>query len=162
MIQRKANTRQWVGDLVLSGLTGLELGGGEVGFALGAQYRSDGYARTYGATNNLDVYPCAGSILNPAATCNPQTGPIGFLGSNRNVDVSERRLGAVRRAAGADHRADPGAAFGALRGLRRDRRLDLRSAGADPHRADRLAGAARRGGDHVPRAAAAEPLIRTS
>lgn len=89
VIQRKANTGQWVGDLVLSGLTGLELGGGEIGFAVGAQYRNDSYARTYGATNNLDVYPCAGSILDPAATCMPETGPIGFLGSNRNVDVSE-------------------------------------------------------------------------
>jgi iron complex outermembrane receptor protein len=89
VIQRKANTSQWVGDLTLSGSTGLELGGGEVGFALGAQYRYDSYARTYGDTNNLDVYPCAGSILNAAATCNPQTGPIGFLGSNRNVDVNE-------------------------------------------------------------------------
>jgi iron complex outermembrane recepter protein len=89
VIQRKANTSQWVGDLTLSGLTGLELGGGEVSFAVGGQYRYDSYARTYGDTNNLDVYPCAGSILNSAATCNPQTGPIGFLGSNRNVDVNE-------------------------------------------------------------------------
>ncbi|HEY6816627.1 MAG TPA: TonB-dependent receptor [Croceibacterium sp.] len=89
VIQRKANTRQWVGDLVLSGLTGLDLGAGAVGFAVGAQYRHDSYARTYGDTNNLDVYPCAGSILNPAATCMPETGPIGFLGSNRDVDVSE-------------------------------------------------------------------------
>lgn len=88
IIQRKANTRQWVGDLVISGDSGVSLPGGEIGFALGAQYRRDGYARTYGATNNLDAYPCAGSILNPAATCNPETGPIGFLGSNRNVDVT--------------------------------------------------------------------------
>jgi iron complex outermembrane receptor protein len=89
VIQRKANTRQWVGDLVLSGSTGLDLGGGDVGFAVGAQYRDDRYARFYGATNNLDAYPCAGSILDPAAACNPETGPIGFLGSNRNVDVGE-------------------------------------------------------------------------
>ncbi len=89
IIQRKANTRQWVGEVVLSGLTGIDLGGGEVSFALGAQYRHDRYARTYGATNNLDAFPCAGSILDPAASCTPETGPIGFLGSNRNVDVSE-------------------------------------------------------------------------
>jgi iron complex outermembrane receptor protein len=88
IIQRKANTRQWVGDVVLSGKSGVALPGGEVGFAVGAQYRRDGYARTYGATNNLDAYPCAGSILDPAATCMPETGPIGFLGSNRNVDVT--------------------------------------------------------------------------
>jgi len=87
IIQRKANTRLFVADAVLSGETGVSLPGGEVNFALGAQYRRDGYKRVYGDTNNLDVYPCAGSILNPAATCNPQTGPIGFLGSNHNVDV---------------------------------------------------------------------------
>jgi len=87
VIQRKANTRLWVGDVVLSGETGISLPGGEAEFALGAQYRRDYYARVYGATNNLDVFPCAGSILDPAATCNPQTGPIGFLGSNRDVDV---------------------------------------------------------------------------
>ena len=88
IIQRRAVTSQWVGDVVLSGLSGLELGGGEIGFALGAQYRRDDYARTYGATNNLDVFPCPGSMLNPQATCNPEVGPIGFLGSNRDVDVS--------------------------------------------------------------------------
>src|SRR3990170_2071657 len=88
IIQRRANTRQWVGDVVLSGDSGVSLPGGEIGFAIGAQYRRDGYARTYGATNNLDAYPCAGSILNPAATCSPETGPIGFLGSNPNGDVT--------------------------------------------------------------------------
>lgn len=87
VIQRKANTRQWVGDVVLSGKTGVTLPGGAIGFAVGAQFRRDEYARRYGATNNLDAYPCAGSILNPAATCMPETGPIGFLGSNRDVDV---------------------------------------------------------------------------
>src|SRR5690606_18821853 len=88
IIQRRANTRQWVGDLVLSGLSGVELPGGEIGFALGAQYRRDGYARTYGASNNLDAFPCPGSVLTSAATCNPETGPIGFLGSNRDVSVT--------------------------------------------------------------------------
>jgi iron complex outermembrane receptor protein len=88
VIQRQANTRQWVGDLVLSGGTGLQLGGGELSFALGGQYRHDRYARIYGATNNLASYPCAGSILDSAALCSPETGPIGFLGSNRDVDVA--------------------------------------------------------------------------
>lgn len=88
IIQRRAKTAQWVGDVVLSGLTGIELPGGEIGFAFGAQYRRDAYARSYGATNNLDAFPCPGSMLDPAAACNPETGPIGFLGSNRDVDVS--------------------------------------------------------------------------
>lgn len=88
VINRRANTRQWVGDVVISGPTGVALPGGDVTFAVGAQYRRDGYVRKYGATNNLDRYPCASSILDPAATCTPQTGPIGFLGSNHDVDVT--------------------------------------------------------------------------
>lgn len=87
IIQRRANTRQWVGDVVLSGRSGISLPGGEIGFALGAQYRHDRYARRYGATNNLAAYPCPGSVLNPNATCEPETGPIGFLGSNYDVSV---------------------------------------------------------------------------
>ncbi|WP_160738221.1 TonB-dependent receptor plug domain-containing protein [Altericroceibacterium indicum] len=87
VIERGANTRQWVGDMVLSGATGLTLPGGDVQFALGGQYRNNRYARSYGATNNLDVYPCPGSVLVANATCDTEVGPIGFLGSNRNVSV---------------------------------------------------------------------------
>ncbi|OJU60246.1 MAG: hypothetical protein BGO08_02185 [Altererythrobacter sp. 66-12] len=88
VMHRQANTSLWVADLVASGLTGLELPGGEVGFAVGAQYRRDGYRRTYSAANNLDVYPCPGSVLDPAATCDPEVGAVGFLGANRDVQVS--------------------------------------------------------------------------
>ena len=79
-----ANTRQVVADLVLSGQTGLTLPGGEIGFALGGQYRKNFYDRRYDATSNLAVNPCPGTPLNPAATCNPLTGAQGFLGTNFN------------------------------------------------------------------------------
>ncbi len=88
VINRRANTRQWVGDALLSGGTGLRLPGGEARFAVGGQYRRDAYARSYGATNNLATFPCPGSVLDPAATCTPQVGPIGFLGSNRDAAVT--------------------------------------------------------------------------
>lgn len=88
VISRGANTRQWVGDLLLSGGTGVQLPGGETRFAVGAQFRHDAYSRSYGATNNLANYPCPGSVLDPAATCSPQVGPIGFLGSNRDASVA--------------------------------------------------------------------------
>lgn len=87
VINRRANTSQWVADVVLSGGSGLQLPGGEAKFALGAQYRRDSYERLYSDNNNLDVYPCPGSILDANATCAQQTGPIGFLGSNHNVAV---------------------------------------------------------------------------
>lgn len=80
----QAFTRQTVGEAVISGRTGISLPGGEVGFALGAQYRKNSYRRSYNAVSNLDTYPCPGSPLNPAATCTQQTGALGFLGTNRN------------------------------------------------------------------------------
>ncbi|MFC4254924.1 TonB-dependent receptor [Altererythrobacter xixiisoli] len=86
---RTANTRQMVGDLVLSGRSGIQLPGGEVSFALGGQFRHDRYARTYEGGNNLDLFPCPGSVLNPDASCNPETGALGFIGSNRNVAVAQ-------------------------------------------------------------------------
>lgn len=87
-LRTNAVTTQWVGDLVLSGKTGFTLPGGEVGFAVGAQYRKNGYIRRYSAISNLDFTPCPGTPLNPAATCNPQTGAAGFLGTNRNGRTS--------------------------------------------------------------------------
>ncbi len=75
-------TRLFVGDIVLSGQSGIELPGGALSFALGGQYRSDSFQVRQAADNNLAVNPCPGTPLNPAATCNPQTGALGFLGTN--------------------------------------------------------------------------------
>ena len=72
--------------MVLSGQTGINLPGGEIGFAIGGQYRKNTYQRRYNDVSNLDVYPCPGTPLNPAATCAQQTGALGFLGTNRNGD----------------------------------------------------------------------------
>ena len=85
---RTARTRQLVGDLVLSGGTGVRLPGGEARMAVGAQYRHDAFARTFAGGASLDLYPCPGSVLDPAATCSPQTGALGFIGAGHDVDVS--------------------------------------------------------------------------
>jgi iron complex outermembrane receptor protein len=82
----QAFTTQLVFDAVISGQTGLTLPGGEVGFAIGGQYRRNTYSRRYSDVNNLAVNPCPGTPLNPAATCSPQTGAQGFLGTNFNGD----------------------------------------------------------------------------
>jgi iron complex outermembrane receptor protein len=86
--ERTARTRQLAGDLVLAGESGVRLPGGPIGFALGAQYRRDSYARGYQGGNDLGAYPCPGSVLDPSATCNPQPGALGFIGAGRDVDVS--------------------------------------------------------------------------
>ena len=82
------NTRLLVGDLVLSGKTGIRLPGGDLAFAIGAQYRRNDYSVRYNAVSNLAQNPCPGTPLNPNATCTPQTGALGFLGTNRNNSVS--------------------------------------------------------------------------
>ncbi len=81
-------TRLFVGDIVLSGKTGIELPGGPLAFAIGGQYRNDSYKIRFAADSNLAVNPCPGTPLNPAAICAQQTGALGFLGTNRNRAIS--------------------------------------------------------------------------
>jgi iron complex outermembrane receptor protein len=81
-------TRLLVGDLVLSGKTGLRLPGGALSFAIGGQYRRNDYSVLYNNDSNIAVNPCPGSPLNPAATCTQQTGALGFLGTNANLSTS--------------------------------------------------------------------------
>ncbi|RPF70878.1 TonB-dependent receptor domain-containing protein [Aurantiacibacter spongiae] len=86
---RTANTRQWVADLVLTGGTGLVLPGGEVDFAIGGQFRRDSHVRTYEGGNNLDLYPCPGSVLDPQERCDPEPGALGFIGAGRDFAVDQ-------------------------------------------------------------------------
>ncbi|QDM39637.1 TonB-dependent receptor [Altererythrobacter sp. TH136] len=79
----RAVTRLFVADAVLSGQSGISLPGGEIGFAIGAQYRKNWYSSDYNAVSNLDFFPCPGSPLDPNAVCAQQTGALGFLGTNR-------------------------------------------------------------------------------
>jgi iron complex outermembrane receptor protein len=87
-IESRTRTDLWVADLVLSGQTGFSLPGGEVGFAVGGQYRNNTYSIVYSPINNLASNPCPGTPLNPAATCTSQTGALGFLGTNLDRRVS--------------------------------------------------------------------------
>jgi iron complex outermembrane receptor protein len=83
-------------DAVVSGTTGLQLGGGDLAWALGGQFRQDEFEAKYSALNNFAVVPCPNAvstgIVGPSA-CTPEqiaapTGPQLFLGgaSNRDLD----------------------------------------------------------------------------
>ncbi|WP_347303473.1 TonB-dependent receptor [Croceibacterium sp. TMG7-5b_MA50] len=87
---RVANTQAFVADVMLAGSAGIALPGGEVEFAAGAQFRRDRYARRYTGGNSLDLYPCPGSVLDPAATCAVETGALGFIGSNRDIAAADK------------------------------------------------------------------------
>ncbi len=82
------DTKLLVGDLVVSGKSGISLPGGEIGFAVGAQYRKNLYSVVYNNDSNLANNPCPGSPLNSGAICSPQTGALGFLGTNANSSTS--------------------------------------------------------------------------
>lgn len=76
-------TEQFVGDAYISGRTGLRLwADDDIGFAIGGQFRKNTFQRRLSADANIAVNPCPGTPLNPAATCNPTTGALGFLGTN--------------------------------------------------------------------------------
>jgi iron complex outermembrane receptor protein len=84
----KLRTQQFVGDVVLSGRSGIRLWADrDIGFAIGGQYRKNTFQRKLNADANLAFNPCPGTPLNPAATCNPQTGALGFLGTNADQDA---------------------------------------------------------------------------
>jgi iron complex outermembrane receptor protein len=89
-------------DAVLSGTTGINLGGGAIGWAAGAQYREDTYEATYSDLNNFAITPCVNSvstgIVGPSA-CTPAqlaapTGALLFLGGAANRDL-DRDVSAV-------------------------------------------------------------------
>lgn len=85
----RLRTQQFVGDVVLSGRSGIRLfGDQDIGFAIGGQYRKNTFQRRLNNDANIAVNPCPGTPLNPNATCNPRTGALGFLGTNPEQDAS--------------------------------------------------------------------------
>ena len=89
-------------DAVLTGNTGIDLPGGALAWAAGAQYREDTFEATYSDLNNFAVTPCVNSvstgIVGPSA-CTPAqlaapTGALLFLGGAADRDL-DRDVSAV-------------------------------------------------------------------
>ncbi len=70
-----------VADAVLSGESSIQLPGGAVAWAVGAQYRYTQEVRKYGALFNSDENPCP-----DRASCADESGPLQFFGSNTDRD----------------------------------------------------------------------------
>ncbi|MEO7690654.1 MAG: TonB-dependent receptor [Sphingomonas sp.] len=91
-------TNLFVGEASVSGKTGITLPGGEVQFGVGAQYRRDSYAVTYGNNNNIAINPCRETpVTGNVGPCRPNTvggvnppatGALAFLGTNANAKAS--------------------------------------------------------------------------
>ena len=82
---------QFVLDLVLSGDTGFALGGGNVAFAVGFQYRDTNFnSRPINDESNLDVNPCfIEGDRSCVGTTTDGVGPFIFLGGSRPVDLDQ-------------------------------------------------------------------------
>ncbi|RDC59173.1 Vitamin B12 transporter BtuB [Alteripontixanthobacter maritimus] len=82
---------QYIFDAVVSGPTGIELGGGPLAFAVGAQYRKNEFdTRPINRESNLDVNPCfIEGDISCVGTATEGSGPFIFLGGNRPFNVSQ-------------------------------------------------------------------------
>jgi iron complex outermembrane recepter protein len=82
---------QTVIDALISGGTGIELGGGEVKFGIGAQYRSSFFKSRPRddeglGLNDRNISPCA---IPGTFNCAVQTGPYVFLGQSQLTSVGQ-------------------------------------------------------------------------
>ncbi|WP_448581582.1 TonB-dependent receptor domain-containing protein [Thermaurantiacus sp.] len=84
---RLAN-RLLVGEAIASGRTPLALPGGPVSYALGVQYRNYQGRFRYGPFNDINAFPCAGSLDFGDRSCAVRTGLFGFLAPNADNDAS--------------------------------------------------------------------------
>jgi len=78
----------WVIDGLFSGKTGITLAGGDVAWALGAQYRKDSYTASYNELSDLNRTPCIDTPVNGSTTCTVRNGPFMFLGGGTPSDIT--------------------------------------------------------------------------
>lgn len=84
----EARTQLAVFDVVLDGELGWMLGGGPVGWALGAQYRFDAYDLDPSDNTDLSVTPCPDPLDTPGVgACTNATGPYAFLAGTFPADI---------------------------------------------------------------------------
>ena len=88
----RSTAKLFVGDLVFNGETPIELPGGKVAWALGAQYRNNNFQVELSDINNLAINPCIDTPDFGVTSCAIPTGATGFLGgayeSNLQTDQS--------------------------------------------------------------------------
>ena len=91
----KTRTRLFVADAVFSGQTGIDIGGGPIGYAIGGQYRKDFIRRDVSDLTNVDLFPCVETELTGNRNCPGRVnGVFSFFGPLNNYDLS-RDVGAA-------------------------------------------------------------------
>lgn len=86
--ERRRKSALFVIDAVFDGELDWELGGGNVGWALGGQYRRDRYETIESGFYNTDLNPCLTTPDFNVTNCAAQTGPFSFVGTARPTSIS--------------------------------------------------------------------------
>lgn len=75
-------------EAILDGQLGIELGGGNIGWAFGGQFRQEEFDRQYNDIANLNVTPCIATVTTGTTTCAQPVGALGFLAGSRPLNAS--------------------------------------------------------------------------
>jgi iron complex outermembrane receptor protein len=78
-----------VADAVLNGDMPVELGGGKIAWAVGAQWRDATQIRELNDLNDIDLSPCVDDADDGSPACTGGSGPYTFYGALREYDVSQ-------------------------------------------------------------------------
>jgi iron complex outermembrane receptor protein len=76
-------------DAGVSGATRLELPGGTVKWAAGAQLRQNYYNTKFQSITNQPMFPCADTPLNGNTNCSPQSNPLGSEAQGTPVNLRQ-------------------------------------------------------------------------
>ena len=82
-----------VADVVFNGELPLSLPGGAIGWALGGQYRDEGFEREVNYFSNIELNPCVDTPVNGNTSCLTQSGVFTFFGPLRPQDLSRDVFG---------------------------------------------------------------------
>jgi iron complex outermembrane receptor protein len=84
-----ASTELFVADAVFNGeLPGISLPGGNVGWAVGGQYRKNWYDASYDPLSDLTKSPCIDTPNAGVTNCTVRNGPFAFLGGATPTSLS--------------------------------------------------------------------------
>jgi iron complex outermembrane receptor protein len=82
-----------VADVVFNGELPLSLPGGAIGWAMGGQYRDEGFEREVNFFTNIEANPCVDTPVNGNTNCLTQSGVFTFFGPMRPQDLSRDVFG---------------------------------------------------------------------
>jgi iron complex outermembrane receptor protein len=80
-------TRIFVADLVFDGETPIELGGGNIAWAVGGQFRRGYFEGKYDGLSSLESTPCIDTPVTGSTNCTVRNGPFMFLGGATPSDL---------------------------------------------------------------------------